>query len=302
MTIPLIRTFSSHYRKKYGQPIGKIPLDGGLPCPNRRKGGCIYCAPASFTPFYLRADDPVLVQLQRGKQYLLKGRFTKYLGYFQQETVTALPADELIPLCATVLADPDCVGLILSTRPDYIDQQLLALLAAKMEQCGKECLIELGLQSIHDKSLKLLNRNHSYGDYVAAVRRIHEHSCFQVGVHLILGLPGETEEDMFTTLQTVCTPELQAIKLHHLQVIDQTRLHQLYNQGEVTVFSLDAYLQLLLRLLPHIPPQVVVHRLWSTSHPSQLIAPKWNILTGELSGRLRKMMEEQGIRQGMLCP
>ena len=298
MNRPRIRTFSLHCRERYGQAVGKIPLDLGLPCPNRAKGGCLFCQPASFTPFALRATDTLAEQIRRGKAHLLKGRFRHFLGYFQQETSTALATSRLIPLLAEVLADPNCRGLILSTRPDAIADDLSAALATLMQHSGKTCLVELGLQSIHERSLHLLNRNHSFADFLAAVNKLRTVDGLEIGVHLILGIPGETEADMVATVQTVCALPIQALKLHHLQVIEGTALHRLHAQGQVPVFTLEAYLELLFRLLPHIPDRITLHRLWSTAHPHQLIAPRWHCLTGELSKKLHRMMAARGLWQG----
>ena len=298
MNRPRIRTFSHHCRERFGQTVGKIPLDLGITCPNRSKGGCIYCRPASFTPFSLRTTDPLDEQIRRGKKYLLRNRFTRYFGYFQQETVTAMATAQLLPIVAQVLKDPECLGLILSTRPDAISADLPAALAHLVDQSGKECLIELGLQSIHAASLQLLNRQHSYEDFLEAVRRIQAVGNLQLGVHLILGIPGESEPDMLQTVQTVCNLGIQALKVHHLQVIRDTPLNALYEQGRVAVFSREGYLELLRRLLPHIPAEITLHRLWSTSHPDLLVAPRWQSLTGELSKELQRLMTEQDIWQG----
>ncbi len=298
MNRPRIRTFSHHCRERFGQTIGKIPLDLGITCPNRSKGGCLYCRPASFTPFSLRATDPLDEQIRRGKKYLLRNRFTRYFGYFQQETATAMATAQLIPILAQVLEDPDCVGIILSTRPDAIAANLPAALAHLIDKSGKECLIELGLQSIHPASLQLLNRQHSFEDFLGAVRRIQAVGNLQLGVHLILGIPEESETDMLQTMQTVCTLGIQALKVHHLQVIRDTPLHTLYEQGHVTVFSHKGYLELLLRLLARIPAEITLHRLWSTSHPDLLVAPRWQSLTGALSKELQRLMTERDIWQG----
>jgi len=298
MNRPRIRTFSLHCRERFGQAVGKIPLDLGITCPNRSKGGCLYCCPASFTPFSLRATDPIDEQIRRGKQYLLRNRFTRYFGYFQQETATAMATARLLPILAQVLEDPDCLGLILSTRPDAIAADLPGALANLVDQTSKECLIELGLQSIHPASLRLLNRNHSYQDFLAAARRIQAVGNLQLGVHLILGIPGEAETDMLTTVQTVGNLGVQALKLHHLQVIRDTPLNTLYEQGSVAVFSRAEYLELLLRLLPHIPAKITLHRLWSTAHPNLLVAPRWQSLTGALSKELQRLMTERDIWQG----
>lgn len=295
---PRIRTFSVHCRERFGQTIGKIPLDLGVPCPNRSKGGCLFCRPASFTPFSLRTTDPLDEQIRRGKQFLLRGRFSRYFGYIQQETATALATTRLLALLAPLLDDPDCLGLILSTRPDAVADDLPAALAHLIDRSGKHCLIELGLQSIHPASLQLLNRNHSFEDFLAAVRRIQAVGSLQLGVHLILGIPGESEAEMLATVQTVCGLGIQALKLHHLQVIRDTPLHQLFSQGQVEVFSQEQYLELLLRLLPRIPAAITLHRLWSTAHPDLLVAPRWQSISGQLSQHLQRMMAERDIRQG----
>lgn len=296
--LPLLRTFSYHYRHKYGHPVGKIPLDMGMVCPNRSKGGCIFCRSASFTPGYLNKNDDISFQIMRGKKKLLKNRFSKYFAYFQQETTTALPTDLLMPVFQSVLQDEDCVGLILSTRPDYIEQQLLYELSKLVTSLSKVCLFELGLQSVHSSSLKLLNRNHSFADFVDAVERIKKMGCFEVGAHLIFGIPGESEADMLNSIRVVCGLEIQALKLHHLQVIKDTPLERMHEKGGVQLFSKDEYLRFLMRALPLIPADITIHRLWSTAHPEILVAPKWNVLATTLSRTLLQEMKEMRVYQG----
>ncbi len=298
MSSPVIRTFSYHYRDKYGHGVGKIPVDMGQPCPNRLQGGCIFCRPASFTPAYLRNTDDVLQQVAAGKKHLLRGRFKKYFAYFQQETCTALPVEQLLPVFQLLLADNACIGLILSTRPDYVSSRLLEPLAELLGATGKECLFELGLQSVHERSLQLLNRNHSFTSFEDAVRLIRGAGCFELGTHLIFGIPGECAEDMLRSVQTVCRLGVNALKLHHLQVIRDTPLEDLHAQGGVEVFTLDGYMQFLLRVLPIIPADVTIHRLWATAHPELLIAPHWHVLANRLSEMLRHKMADMAIRQG----
>lgn len=298
MEPPRLRSFSQDCRECYGHTLGKIPLDLGLPCPNRAHGGCIFCHPASFTPASLRAIDPLPEQIRRGKALLLKGRFRHYLAYFQQETCTALPTDRLLPQLAQVLGDVDCRGLILSTRPDAIASDLPPALAQLTRASGKDCLVELGLQSCHARSLAWLNRNHGFEDFLAAVELLSRHDQLRIGVHLILGIPGESEADMVDSLRSVCGLPIHALKLHHLQVIRDTPLHRLYEQGQVEVLGLEEYMELLLHLLPWIPPSITLHRLWATAHPALLIAPRWNVVTAELSKRLQQFMVERDISQG----
>lgn len=297
---PVLRTFSYHYRQKFGHGVGKIPLDLGQPCPNRLHGGCIFCRPAGFTPAYLRGSDAIAEQVAEGKVRLLNGRFAKYFAYLQQETCTAVPVERLLPILRLLLVDIDCVGLILSTRPDYVADELLWPLAGLVEKSGKECLFELGLQSVHERSLKFLNRNHGFADFRNAVIRIQSAGCFELGAHLIFGIPGESREDMLVSLKTVCAMGVKHLKLHHLQVMHDTALASLYKEGKIPLFSKEGYLDFLLRALPIIPTGVTIHRLWATAHPDLLLAPKWNCLAGTLSVLLQKTMAEQRIWQGQL--
>ncbi|WP_136808882.1 TIGR01212 family radical SAM protein [Desulfosediminicola flagellatus] len=298
MITPRINTFSHHYRSIYGESIGKIPIDTGTLCPNREKGGCIFCRAASFTPNYLSKEDSLDNQIERGKKHILKGRFKKYFAYFQQETCTASPAEELLHAVRYLLNDANCVGLILSTRPDHVPDELLVPIAEQIRQAGKACLWELGLQTIHEQSLHLLNRNHSYTDFTDAIQRIKIFPEFEVGAHLIFGIPGESNAMMLESVQTTCNLGIDALKLHHLQVIADTELHRMYDEGNIRLFSLKQYIDFLLLALPLIPENVVIHRLWATSHPNLLIAPKWNVLAAHLSNTLQEKMAERNIRQG----
>ncbi len=301
MKSPLIRTFSYHYKQKYGFAVGKIPLDLGERCPNREKGGCLFCSAPGFSPWYLKEKGEISEQIRRGKKYLLKNKFLHYLAYFQQETSTSLDTDQLLGVFASVLADPDCLGLIISTRPDYLSRRLLDKLCSLLQESGKSCLFELGLQSMHEKSLSAMNRNHSFADFLNGYQKIREFGCFEVGAHLLFGIPGERSEEMIATVETVCGLGIDALKLHHLQILKNTPLEQMYECGQVPVFSRQEYLELLLRILPLIPERIVIHRLWATAHPQLLLAPQWNVQATVLSAELRRVMNDRGIRQGMAC-
>ncbi len=298
MSSPLLHTFSVHYRQKYGHGVGKIPVDMGQVCPNRIRGGCIFCRPAGFTPAYLNKADDLADQVAAGKRHLLRGRFTRYFAYFQQETCTAVELTQLLPALKSLLIDPDCVGLILSTRPDYVNDQLLERLAELVGKSGKECLFELGLQSMHERSLQWLNRHHTFADFADAAGRITALGCFELGVHLIFGIPGESGQDMLDSVRSVCALGINALKLHHLQVIRDTPLEKLYARGNIALFSVTEYIDFLLKALPIIPPEVTIHRLWATAHPELLVAPRWNILAGDLSEILRQKMVAAGVHQG----
>ena len=299
---PIIRTFSYHCRATYGEPVGKVPLDIGLVCPNRKNGGCIYCRAASFTPSCLGKADDLAAQIAKGKSLLLKGRFNKYFAYFQQETCTAAPVEQLLDFFCAVLEDDNCVGLILSTRPDAVDDELLQPLAELIQEVGKTCLFELGVQSVHESSLQLLNRNHTYPDFTRAVQRLQGYGCYEVGAHLIFGIPHESETDMLHSVKEVCSLRLDALKLHHLQVIKETPLETMWLNGGVELFSLESYLRLLMKVLVVIPENVTIHRLWATAHPELLSAPKWNVLATSLSQQLCGMLKRQNLWQGKQAP
>lgn len=296
-----ITSFSSHYRHKYGEAIGKIPLDLGQPCPNRALGGCIFCYPASFSPSYLQQENSLQFQIAQAKQHFTKGRFLRYFAYFQQESATALPWEMLNQCLNTVLGQEECCGVILSTRPDCLEQATVSRISRVIKASGKECLIEIGLQSMHARSLSFLNRNHTYQDFVDSLRRVQDSGVLSAGVHLLFGIPGESEDEMLTSLTEVCRLGVQALKLHHLQVVRATPLQHIYEKQPFTLFSSETYLQFLLKALPLIPKDVIIHRLWTTSHPDLLIAPRWNILAGVLSQRLLAAMEHKDIRQGQRC-
>lgn len=301
MRPPLLRTFSYHYNEKFGLPVGKVVLDPGETCPNREKGGCLFCSAPGFSPWYLLEKGEISEQVRRGKKHLLKNRAVHYLGYFQQENPTSTKQDRLLGMFAEVLADQDCLGLIVSTRPDSLSSNLLARLSDLLQETGKSCLFELGLQSMHEKSLRFMNRNHSYADFLKGYEKIKKFGCFETGVHLLFGIPGESLQDMITTVETVCKLKIDAVKLHHLQVLKNTPLQEMYENGEIKTFSRREYLDLLLQLLPLIPENIVIHRLWATAHPQLLVAPRWNVTATVLSAELRKTMSARGIRQGMAC-
>lgn len=298
MSLVRLRTFSVDCRVRFGESIGKIPLDLGIVCPNRSRGGCIFCAPASFTPGYLTPRKSLSEQIEAGRKSLIRDRFRRYFAYFQQESCTAGSPELLFKSFIECLEQKECCGLILSTRPDCLDDSLIEGLESLVRQYNKECQIELGLQTIHKRSLALLNRNHSLEDFTKSIGKLQKSGSFRVGAHLIFGIPGETETEMLATVDHVCSMGLHSLKIHHLQVIRNTSLEQMYCRGEVLLWSRQGYLEFLLRVLPRIPNRIVLHRLWTSSHPSHLVAPRWNVLPHVLSKELHLEMEKRGIIQG----
>lgn len=298
----MINTFSSYYKKKYGQPVGKIALDRGVLCPNRAKGGCVFCAPRSFRPYYQLPGDTLCEQIDSGKRFLKRKKISSYFAYFQQETTTAASTADIVADIRKIIYDPFCVGTIISTRPDFLEDGLLDELdiLAQDEERPREVILELGLQSSHDASLRVLNRNHSARDFLQAGERVRKRGALQLGAHLILGIPGEGDREMEQTVNFACGAGVQHLKIHHLQVITGTRLEEMYDSHPFTLFSLSEYMDVISRLLTHIPEDVVIHRLWSSSETAILRAPFWNLSNLEMWERVRRVLSETGRSQGQL--
>lgn len=291
-----INLFSQHCRLTYGQPVGKIALSLGRPCPNRKLGGCVFCAPESFTPYYLEGNGSIAEQLAKGRLHLESRKFRRYFAYFQQETSTAGPTAELAAAFNDASASPDCVGVIISTRPDCLNDGIIKALAALAK--SREVLVELGLQSAHEQTLRLLNRNHTFEDFERAAQRVKA-AGLGLGVHLILGLPGESYQDMLATVRQICRLGVDAIKFHHLQIIKGTALERMYWASPFTVYGAFDYLTILARLLAQVPAEVVIHRLWSSSAPELLVQPNWGGLGAhQLQTVLDEIMEREGLYQG----
>lgn len=240
-------------------------------------------------------------QLDRGRIFLERRKFSLFFAYFQQETTTAAPSEELARDFRMVLGDPSCIGIIISTRPDFLEDGLLDelnLLAGEEFQ-SKEIILELGLQSAHDRSLDLLNRNHTCADFFGAVERIRARRNLQIGAHIILGIPGEEYSDMLRTVCLVRDAGVKHLKIHHLQVIQGTELERMYRLDHFPTFDLKEYLDLLGRLLVNVPDNVVIHRLWSMSEAGIIVAPLWDVGHFEMGRLLRQVLFETGRRQGL---
>lgn len=297
-----INLWRDYARRRWGEPVGKIILSTGIPCPHRAQGGCAYCAPESFRPYYLHPDQPPMQQLEAGRNYLRRLNVRCFLAGFQQETASADDWPCLAQAFQTAMKDPACLGLAVSTRPDYVDEDFLQRLEVLADAWrDKVLMIELGLQTANDLMLAALNRGHTTADFMAAAARIKARPRFALGVHLILGLPGETLDDMRRSVQLVVAAGVHHLKLHHLQIVKGTPLACRYAARPWPLPSPQEYLEWLCALLPEIPSSVVLHRLWSTCRPDLLIAPRWEWEPNRLYQRLDELMTTRNIRQGDAC-
>jgi radical SAM protein (TIGR01212 family) len=273
---PRYKNFTTHLRQTFGCRVHNVSIDAGFTCPNRdgsvAVGGCIYCNNASFSPGNKRRS--VTEQLEQGKQFLRR-RYgaTKFIAYFQAYTNTYRDIEQLQSLYDEALACEDIVGLSIGTRPDCVADDVLDFLA---NYASRTYLwLELGLESGHDQTLALLNRGHTVDAFDDAVSRAQLRNL-RLCAHIILGLPGETVEDMRETIQHLADLRLDAVKLHHLHVVRHTVLEKMYQRGEVPLLSLDEYAALVVDRLEYLPPEMIIMRLMGDAPRAMLVAPTWS--------------------------
>ena len=296
-----------YFNHRFGGRVQKISLDGGFTCPNVdgtvTTGGCTFCDNQAFSPSRRVQRDAISSQIERGI-FLLRRRYENemFLAYFQPATNTYGPLDKLRMLYETAIEDPRIVGLVIGTRPDCIPDDVLDLIDEIAERTYV-CL-ELGVQTIHDASLEWMNRGHGHAASVEAMRRVAGRK-FEIGLHIMLGLPGETHEMMMQTADQVAQWNPSGVKIHNLYAVHRTRLAEQINSGEVTLLEMEEYVQLLADFLERLPPQIVIERISGDAPPRDLIAPKWVLDKGSIKKRLIEVLEERDSYQGAkyeACP
>ncbi len=293
--------FIGHYFKG---KIQKISLDAGFSCPNRDgslgRGGCSYCNNLSFNPSYCNTKRSISEQLAEGKEFFAH-KYPKmdYLAYFQSYTNTYDKLDRLMDLYEEALCFPGVKGLVIATRPDCLPEDLLDYL----EQLSKRCflLVELGLESTLDRTLKEVGRGHNYACSVTALNKIAQRKIL-CGAHIILGLPGESTEDMLSHAGRLNTLPLTTLKLHQLQLIRGTRLEEQVGENPAYVHFFDAasYARLLIDFIERLRPGLVLDRFVSQAPAEWLIGPDWGMKNYEFTHQLEKMMRAGGHYQGRL--
>ncbi len=273
--------YSDLLRQLYGSKVQKLNVNAGLSCPNRDGtkgwGGCTYCNNASFTPAFGSDSYSVTQQLLDAKRFYY-GKYSnmKYVAYFQSFTNTFAPVKQLQSLYEEALLVPDVVGLVVSTRPDCLGDDVLDLLQSINEK--NKVIVEIGAETTHDRTLELINRCHSWQCARDAICRVAQRGL-TVGIHLILGLPGESEEDMMTTVNRVAQLPVSTIKFHQMQVLRGTLLALLWKRGEVQLIDWSAqdYAKLCQRISSKLPGTIVIERMVSTAPSELLLYPKWGL-------------------------
>lgn len=260
-------TFNRYLKEHYNKRVWRLPLSTGYPCPNRLDGksGCTFCDGVSFLPKYLREPDTLENQIERGMKFFAdRYEVDFFYGYFQFNSSTYGPIDELIEKYKTVLENQKILGLIISTRPDCINNEILSKIALLNKDYEKDIWIELGLQSVYDVTLERIKRNHTFFDFKKAVELIKENSNFKITVHMIIGLPGETPEMIREGIKILFDNcKIDGIKFRLLEIIAGTEMFEEFkkNSSDFYKFDIDSYSKVICDMLELTPSNVVVMRL-----------------------------------------
>jgi len=271
-----MKFLSDHYKEKFGCKVYKLSLDGGFTCPNRDgtvgTGGCIFCSGSG--EFAERGQESVALQLERAKlRVAAKNKGGKYIAYFQAFTNTYGPVEKLRRLYFEAIAPEDILGLSIGTRPDCLGDDVVALL--KEVNGIKPVSVELGLQTIHEKTVRYIRRGYPAEVYYDAVTRLKA-AGLEVVTHIILGLPGETVEDMLETTRAAVAAGTDGIKFHLLHVLRGTDLAKDYAAGKFSCMSLEEYGAALQQCFAQLAEDTVVHRITGDGAKKDLIAPLWS--------------------------
>lgn len=287
-------SFNKYLKDKFGQKVYKISLDGGFTCPNRdgKAGtrGCIFCSKGGSGDFAESREMSITEQIENGKKKVEKKiKSGKYIAYFQAFTNTYAPVEMLRQKYEEAINHHDIVALSIATRPDCLGDDVLRLLD-EMNKI-KPVFVELGLQTIHQKSAKYIRRGYDLSVYDKAVRDLKKIGV-NVVVHVILGLPNESENDMLETVKYVCESGANGIKLQILHVIDGTDLAKDYEKGLFKTLEFDEYVNLIVKCVKIIPKDIVIHRLTGDGAKKDLIAPLWSADKKRVLNAINKALRE----------
>ena len=301
---PLYYDFASFLSHYFEGKVQKISIHAGFTCPNRDgskgTGGCTYCNNQTFNPEYCNPHLGIRRQLEDGISFFARKYPTmRYLAYFQAYTNTYGELEQLKAMYDEALSVEGVVGLVIGTRPDCMPPALLD----HIEQLSRKTfvMVEYGIESANDLTLKRINRGHDFATAIDAIRRTHERGIL-VGGHLILGLPGEDHDELMRQAEAIATLPLDMVKLHQLQLIRGTRMAREYDEcpEDFHLYSVDEYIDLAIDYIERLPETMVIERFISQSPRSLLIAPDWGMKNYQFVDRLRRRMQERNTWQGRL--
>lgn len=296
--------FSTHFRKLFNGRVQKISLNAGFTCPNRDGqkgyGGCTYCNNKTFQPDYCHLQDDLKKQLEEGIRFFSRKYDTmRFLAYFQAYSGTYAPVEILKQLYEEALRHEKVSGLVIATRPDCLGIDVLDLL----EELSKKyyIMVELGIESVKEDTLKQINRGHSWEESVHALKETSRrgiHNC----AHLILGLPGEKREDFMEQAKVISSLPVENIKLHQLQIHTATAMAKEFAECPelFPMFTVESYVELVIDYLERLNPSIIVERFVSSAPGKMVIAPKWGLKNFEFVAKVEKRLVERDTWQGRL--
>ena len=296
------REFGDFLRERFPFKAQKIAINAGFTCPNRDgskgRGGCTYCNNQTFNPSYCQTDKSVADQLAEGVRFFSrKYPEMRYLAYFQAYTSTYGEQERLERLYEEALSYPGVVGLVIGTRPDCVPDRLLDYLARLSEQVL--VLVEYGVESTLDRTLRRINRGHDFAEAEEAIRRTAARGI-AVGAHLILGLPGESRDEILGHADRLSDLPLTTLKLHQLQLIRHTRMALEFERQpeDFHLFTVDEYIDLVIDFIERLDPAIALERFVSQSPKELLIAPDWGLKNYEFTARVNRRLAERDSWQG----
>ncbi len=293
-------TLNYYYKNKYGKKTFKVSLNGGFSCPNKEKTGhgCIFCSRLGSGDFAGNKEDDLLTQFNKVKTIMEeKWPDSYYIGYFQANTNTYAPIDELRDKYESIISIPNVVGLNIATRSDAISKECYDYL----EDLNKrtDLTIEIGLQSMHDKTLKLINRGHDLKNFEKCIKELQKRNINTV-VHIINGLPGETKEDMIETVKYLNKLNINGIKIHMLHITKDTDLEDYYKEHPFHVLTKEEYIDIVCDQLEYLSPEIVINRITGDPKKEDLIEPSWLLkkfcVLNDIDKELKKRNTYQGAK------
>ena len=293
-------TLNHHFKGVFGERVQKVSLDAGFTCPNVdgsvTTGGCTFCDNRSFSPSRRIPRQDIMDQLDVGITRLQAFyNVKKFIAYFQPATNTYAPVEKLRPLYEAPLSHPQVVGMAIGTRPDCVADDVLDLLDEVAEKTYLS--VEYGMQTMHDRSLDWMNRGHHHDAFLDAMHRSKDRG-FEICAHVILGLPGESHEDMLETARELARVKVDAVKIHNLYVVKNTELADQLKRGEVTMLDRDNYVRAVVEFLELTPPAVVVERVSGDAPPDYFVAPQWCQDKPAVRDAIAAEMEKRDTWQG----
>jgi radical SAM protein (TIGR01212 family) len=293
-------SYNFYLRARYGRRIHKVSVDAGFTCPNVdgtvTTGGCNFCDNRSFSPSRRLPRSGIAGQIDEGiRRIKLRYDVDDFIAYFQPATNTYAPVPKLRRLYEEALAAPKIVGLAVGTRPDCVPDDVLDLLEELAARTYVS--VEYGMQTIHDRSLDWMNRGHHHAAMVDAVERSRGRG-FEVCAHVILGIPGESHDDMLATAREVARLKVDAVKLHNLYAVKDTPLAEQVERGEVQLIERDDYLRAVVDVLELLPPTMIVERVSGESPPNYHYGPAWCLDKVDIRNALAAEFERRDTWQG----